>query len=258
VEIKGKIAIVTGAGSGGSGRATAQRLARDGASVVVSDIAERGGRETVSRIEAQGGRAAFFRADVGVEAEIRALIAFAEKTYSGLDIMVNSAGPYHPELLGHWPETVQANLLGTMYGTLYAIEAMRRRGGGAIVNFGSTSALGYGWKHSPSPAYDSAKAAVMHLTATLAGLREREGIRVNCIVPDWVATEEVKSYWEALSPQQRKERGAPDVLITLDEIADAVVQLATDESLAGRVMVCWCGQPRCFIPFGDPGYSRLE
>lgn len=258
MEIARKIAIVTGAGGGGSGRAIACRLARAGASVVVSDIDEAGGRETVRRLEGEGGRGSFFRADAGVDAEIGALIAFAEKTYGGVDILVNNAGPYYPEPLGQWFETVQANLLGTMYGTLHAIEAMRRRGGGAIVNLGSTSSLGYGRKHSPSPAYDAAKAAVMHLTATLAHLREQFGIRVNCLVPDWVATEEVRAYWDALTPEERKERGVPEVLTSVDEIADAVVQLLTDETLAGRVMVWWNGQPRRLIEFGDPGYASLE
>lgn len=258
MELSGKVAIVTGAGGGGSGRAIAKRLARDGAFVVLSDIDERGGRETLRIIEAAHGRAAFFPADVAIETEVRALISFADVTYGGVDIMVNNAGPYWPELLDQWFETVQANLLGTMYATLHAIKPMRRRGGGAIVNIGSTSALGYGRKHSNAPAYDVAKAAVIRLTTTLGWLREREGIRVNCLVPDWVATQEVRSYVDALTPQQRKEGNVPDVLLTTDQIADAVVQLATDESLAGRVMVWWCGQPRRLIPVGDPGYAALE
>ena len=258
MELAGKVAVVTGAGGGGCGRAVARRMAREGAAVVVSDIDERGGRETAGLIEAAGGRAAFFRADVGVEAEIKALIAFAEETYGGLEVLVNGAGPYWPEPLGHWFESVQANLLGAMYGTFHSIEAMRRRGGGAIVNFGSTSAVGHGRKHSPSPAYDVAKAGVMRLTTTLAWLREKEKIRVNCIVPDWVATPEVKEYWDGLTPQHRKAHGVPDVLITLDQIAGDVVRLATDETLAGRVMIHWCGQPPRLIPVGDPGYSALE
>jgi NAD(P)-dependent dehydrogenase (short-subunit alcohol dehydrogenase family) len=257
MDIMGKVAIVTGAGGGGSGRAIARRLARDGSSVVVSDIDEGGGRETLRLIEAEAGRAAFFRADVGDETEVRALTSFAEKTYGGLDIMVNNAGPYCPEFLGHWIETVKANLCGAMYGTLHAVEAMRR-GGGAIVNIGSTSSLGYGWKHSPAPACDAAKAAVMHLAAALARPQGQYGIRVNCLVPEWVATEEVHLYWDTLTPQQRKEQGVPEVLITRDEIAEAVVQLTTDESLAGRVMVWWCGQPPRLISLGDPGYAALE
>ncbi len=259
MEIRGKVAVVTGAGGGGSGRVIARRLAREGASVVVSDIIEAGGRETVSQIESSSGRAAFLRADVGLEVDVKALIAFSEKTYGGLDILVNGAGPYFPgDPLAHWLDTLQANLLGAMYGTLHAIPALRRRGGGAIVNFGSTSAIGHGRKHSASPAYDAAKAGVQRLTTTLGWLREKENISVNCLVPDWVATEEVKAYWDMLTPQQRREQGVPDVLTTVEEITDAIVELITDETLAGRVMVWWSGQPRRVIPVGDPGYVTLE
>jgi NAD(P)-dependent dehydrogenase (short-subunit alcohol dehydrogenase family) len=258
MELAGKVAIVTGAGGGGCGRAIARRFAREGASVLVSDIDEEGGRETVRRIDQEGGHAAFFRGDAAVESDTRALIAAAETCFGGLDVLVNNAGPYWPEPLGHWIETVHANLLGTMYGTLCAIEAMRRRGGGAIVNFGSTSSLGYGRKHSPAAAYDAAKAGVIRLTTCLAWLREREGIRVNCLVPDWVATAEVQAYVDSLTPQARKEGNVPDVLITLNEIADTVVRLATDEGLAGRVMVRWCGQQPRLIAASDPGFVALE
>jgi NAD(P)-dependent dehydrogenase (short-subunit alcohol dehydrogenase family) len=79
--MKGKVAIVTGSGGGGTGRATARRFAREGALIVVNDVSESGGRETAELIENEGGRAAFFRADIGNETEVRALIAFAESTY---------------------------------------------------------------------------------------------------------------------------------------------------------------------------------
>ena len=134
---------------------------------------------------------------------------------------------------------------------------MRRRGGGAIVNFGSTSAVGHGRKHSSSPAYDAAKAGIARLTTTLAWLRE-ENIRVNCIVPDWVATEEVQSYVDSLQAEERAPNGVPQVLTTVDEIAGAVLRLATDETLAGRVMVWWSGERARLIPVGDLGYEKLE
>ena len=135
---------------------------------------------------------------------------------------------------------------------------MRRRGGGAIVNVGSTSALGQGRKHSPWHAYDVGKMAQMRLTTTLACLRDRENIRVNCLVPAWVASPGPKEYWESLTPAQRRERGVPDTLISLEEIAGAILRLATDESLFGRIMVWWNGQPPRLIARDDQGFQTLE
>ncbi len=191
---------------------------------------------------------------------MRALITFAEATFGGLDILVNNvSAPYRPSApLEHWEETVRVDLLGPMWGIRHAIDAMRKCGGGAIVNIGSTSTLGHGRKHSGSPAYDVAKAGVIRLTTTLARLRDSDGIRVNCLVPDWIATPEVKSYWDLLTPEQRRDQGVPAVLTTLDEIADAVMRLITDDTLSGRVMVCWSGQPPGLIAAGDPGYVTLE
>jgi len=257
--LKDKVAIVTGSGGGGTGRATACRLAREGALVVVNDINQSGGHETVSRIESEGGCAAFCLADMGQEPEIRALFDFAESRFGGVDVLVNNASS--PDGLGQltgWVESIQTELLGPMRATLLAIEAMRRRGGGAIVNIGSTSALGHGRKHSRWPSYDAGKMAVMRLTTTLGPLRDQENIRVNCLVPSWVASPGPKEYWASLTPAQRKERGVPETLIQLDEIADAILRLATDESLFGRIMVWWNGEPPRLIPVGDPGYQRLE
>jgi NAD(P)-dependent dehydrogenase (short-subunit alcohol dehydrogenase family) len=259
MKIEGKVAIVTGAGGGGQGRAVALRLASLGARVVVSDVNESGGQETCSRIHSQGGGAAFVRADVANEADVKAICDFAEGHFGGLDIMVNNAGPYLPgDRLAGWKETLNANLFGSIYGTLYAIEPMRRRGGGAIVYYGSTSAMGHGLKHCASPAYDVAKGAVVRLATTMSWLREAYGIRVNCIVPDWVATEEVRAYFDSLSVQERVAHGVPEELTSLDDIASAVVRLITDEALSGRILVWWSGQAPGLIPVGDAGYGRLE
>jgi NAD(P)-dependent dehydrogenase (short-subunit alcohol dehydrogenase family) len=256
MDIAGKVAIVTGSGGGGQGRAVALRLARDGAAVVVSDIDEAGGQETLRRMEGNG---AFFRADVGNEADIRALIAFAEEKFGGLDILVNNAGPYLPgDPLKGWDEILRANLFSAVHGTLHAIEPMRRRGGGAIIYYGSTSALGHGHKHCPSPAYDVAKAGVARLATTMAWLRDAYGIRVNCIVPDWVATDEIRAYVDPLTPEQRREGGVPETLTTLDEIANAVVRLIADESLFGRILVWWSGETPGLIPGEDSGYAKLD
>jgi NAD(P)-dependent dehydrogenase (short-subunit alcohol dehydrogenase family) len=210
MEISGKTAVVTGSGGDGSGRAIACRLARDGAAVVVSDINEAGGCETVRRIEAAGGQAVFRRADVRVEQEVRDLIGAAEEKFGSLDILVNNAsGPeYRPdEPLEYWRETIETDLMGMVNATRFAIDAMRRVGGGAIVNISSISALWHGRKNpAPAvPAYDAAKAGVIRLTTMLAWLGEREHIRVNCLAPGWIGSPPVKAYWDALTPDDRKQ-----------------------------------------------------
>jgi NAD(P)-dependent dehydrogenase (short-subunit alcohol dehydrogenase family) len=259
MRIDSKTAIVTGGGGEGSGGAISRRLAREGAAVVVADVNDHRGREIVREIESQNGRAAYFRADVGNEAEVRALFAFAEETYSGVDIVVNDASLIDQgEPLESWFETLQVDLIGTMLCVRHGIEAMRRRRGGAVVNISSTSALGHGRKPAPWPAYDVAKAGVIRLTTSLASLQKREGIRVNCLVPDWVATPEVLSFVATLSEKDRRQWGVPEVLTTVDEVAGIVVRLIEDETLAGRIVVWWCGQPPQLIPREDPGYSALE
>ncbi|HEV2689234.1 MAG TPA: SDR family oxidoreductase [Bryobacteraceae bacterium] len=261
MNIQGKVAVVTGSGGKGCGRAIACRFAHEGASVVVSDINESGGLETVRRIADAGGQAAFCRTDVQVPEQMRNLIQFAEQTYGPLGIFVNNAsGPgYRPDVpLEFWSETMQIELFGTMHGIGFAIDAMRRSGGGAIVNMGSISALWHGRTKPGSPSYDAAKSAVLRLTTGLAWLGEKERIRVNCFTPGWIATEEVRSYWETLTPEQRSDLWAPARLLELDEVADAVVRLATDESLAGRVLVWWSDDAPGLIPWCDPGYVKLD
>lgn len=262
MEIAGKVAVVTGAGGGGSGRAIAKRIARDGGHVVVADINDDGGAETVREVAAAGGRAIYRRADVRREEEVRELVAFTERTYGDLSVMVNDAsGPeYRPDFpLDFWDAIVETELLGAMYGVRHARDAMRRHGGGAIVNISSTSALEYGrLRPGGSPAYDAAKAGILHLTTMLRFLGESEGIRVNCIVPHWVASPGPKEYHESLTPAQRREQGVPDVLVTLDEMTDAVIRLATDETLAGRALILWGGRKPALIPLGDRGYAALE
>ncbi len=252
--------IVTGAGGAGCGRAIAARFAREGAAVVVSDIADTGAHETVSLIKRDGGRAAYQRTDVRDERQIQDLIAFAERTFGGLTVMVNNASaPFHPdEPLERWADTVQTDLVGAMFGTRHAIDALRRAGGGAIVNIASISGLWHG-RTSPGgggvPAYDAAKAGLIGLTTALGGLAESDGIRVNCLAPGWIATPGPREYWESLTPAQRAERGVPAKLLSPAQIASAVVLLATDRSLAGRVLVWWSDDEPRLVNWGDRGYA---
>ncbi len=191
---------------------------------------------------------------------MRDLIDFAVRELGGVDILVNNASPaYHPsEPLDWWFEPVEIDLIGAMAAMKFAIPIMRERGGGAIINIGSTSAMGHGRKHSKSPAYDVAKAGLARLTTTLAWLRETDNIRVNCLVPDWLAVPEVLEYWNALTPAERRAQDVPEVLTTLDEVADAMLELVTNEALAGRIMIWWSGQPRQLIAADDRGYAVVQ
>src|SRR5262245_43064029 len=255
-----RVVIVTGAGGTGCGRAIAARFAADGATVVVSHINEAGGEETVRLIERGGGRAAFFRADVRNESQVRDLISFAEDTIGGFMVLVNNASAPHgsSDGLEDWMDSIETDLLGAIYATRYAIGAMQRGGGGAIVNIASISALWHG-RMAPGgfPGYDVAKMGMIRMTTRLASLAEKDGIRVNCLAPGWIATDEVRQYWESLTPAERVERGAPSRLLTVDQISEAVMRLASDRSLAGRVLVWWSeGEPR-LIPWGDRGYREF-
>jgi NAD(P)-dependent dehydrogenase (short-subunit alcohol dehydrogenase family) len=250
MKTEGRVAIVTGAGAEGSGRAIAMAFAHSGASVVVGDIDPIGGKETVDRIEAAGARAAFVRADVRVRDDIRRLARFAERDFGGLDILVNNAGntwpPHFPDCPpDHWEAALDLNLRGPMFAIQVALEAMRRRGGGAIVNVSSVAGLGYGPHDSPE--YAAAKAGLIRLTATLAPLAETDNVRVNCVVPHWIETEEVKREIAALSPPEQAD--VPR-LLQPSEVADAVVGLVEDDTLAGRCLVMWCEEPPHLI---DPG-----
>lgn len=258
MELTGKVAVVLGAGSGGIGRVTALRLARGGAAVVASDIRAEGAEETARLIRGAGGTAAAFGADVAAEDQVCRLIEFAVTALGGVDILVNAASAdYRPGApMADWKHTLDVDIHGTLYCLQYATPAMQRRGGGAIVTIGSTSALGC--KASAAPAYDTAKAAVMRMSTNLAGLAKTAGIRVNCIVPDWVATPQVRAYWDPLSPEQRVAAGAPPMLTPIEDIAAGIAWLVSNEALAGRMLVYWTGKPPGLIPYADPGYVGLE
>jgi NAD(P)-dependent dehydrogenase (short-subunit alcohol dehydrogenase family) len=250
MRIAGKVALVTGAGSG-IGRAIALRLAREGAAVVVDDISPRGGRAVVREIEAAGGRAVFVRADVGVDSDVRRMIAFATKTFGALDILVNNAGctlpePAYPDAPAkQWSRVLDVYLRGVMLATQLAIESMRQRGGGAVVKIASAAGIGYG--PSVLCEYAAAKAGVVRLTATLGGLKERDNIRVNCICPGWVNTPMSQATIAAMPPAVRR-RVVPPVLIEPEEIAADVVRLVRDDRLAGRVLLHYEGQRPRLVP----------
>jgi NAD(P)-dependent dehydrogenase (short-subunit alcohol dehydrogenase family) len=249
MELQDRVAIVTGGGGAGTGRAISLRLARGGAAVVVADVDENGAQETVRRIEEAGGRAAVVRTDVTVEADVRELVAAAEASFGGLDILVNNAGatpePHFPEApVEHWTRYLELNLRAPMLAIQAALEPMKRRGGGAIVNISSVAGVGY--RPHASPEYAAAKAGLMRLTATLAPLAESANVRVNCVVPNWIGTDEVLEEIAQMSPEERAE--VPDELTTPEEIAEAVTRFIEEEMHAGRVLVVWSGRSPWLIP----------
>lgn len=249
MDLRDRVALVTGGGGGGTGRAIARRLARGAACVVVADIDEQGGRETVRVVENESGRAAFVRTDVTIDEDVRGMVAFAEESFGAVDILVNNAGgtpePHFPEApVEHWSRILDLNLRGPMLAIQHALRPMRRRGGGAVVNIASVAGLGYA-PHA-SPEYSAAKAGLIRLTATLGPLHARHNVRVNCVVPNWIGTEEVYAEIAAMSPEERAQ--VLDVVTPPEEIADAVVRFVHDERLAGRVLVWSNGRPPRLAP----------
>ena len=252
-----EVVIVTGGGGSGCGRSISARFAAAGSTVVVSDIDEVGGHETVRLIEQNGGRATFFRADVRKDQQVKDLILFAESTLGGVSTLVNNATSAHgAEGIEYWTDTIETDLLGALSATRWAIEAMRRgQRGGAIVNVASISALWHGRRTSGGfPGYDVAKAGMIRMTTRLASLAKSDGIHVNCLAPGWIATDGVRQYWESLTPEERVARGVPSRLLTPDQVSAAVVQLAEDRSLAGRLLVWWSEDAPRLVEWGDRGY----
>jgi NAD(P)-dependent dehydrogenase (short-subunit alcohol dehydrogenase family) len=259
MDLQGRSAIVTGSGGTGCGRAIALRLAGEGAVVIVSDTNIAGGEETLRLIEASGGRAVFRATDMRQEAQVRDLVAFAANQCGPLGVLVNNAtAPFaHGYEMEHWLTTVETDFIGPLVATRYAVERMRQaRQGGAIVNISSISALWHG-RRTPAgaPVYDAAKAGLLRLTTGLAELAKTDDIRVNCLAPGWIATGGAREYWESLTPEQRAERGVPASLLTTTQIADVVVRLATDDSLAGRVVFWWSDDEPKLVEWGDRGYK---
>lgn len=250
-----RVVIVTGGGGAGCGRSISLRVAKAGASVVVADVDKVGGQNTVKLIEHDQGRAAFFHVDVRNDSQVKALVSFAEKTFGGVNTLINNASAPTGESIETWTNVLETDLLGTIYATRWAMEAMKRAGGGVVVNIASISALWHGRKAPGGfPGYDVAKIGVIRMTTRLAGLAEKDGIRINCLAPGWIATEGPRQYWESLTPAQRAERAVPARLISTEEIAEAVTKLSTDKLLNGRIVIWWSDDKPRIIEWGDQGY----
>jgi NAD(P)-dependent dehydrogenase (short-subunit alcohol dehydrogenase family) len=235
MRLQDKVALITGAGSG-IGRQTALLFAREGARVVVVDIDERAAAQSVAQIEAQAGEAAYVKADVSRLADCEHMVERAEALYGRLDVLFNNAGISHiddgdavatdEEV---WDLTMAVNLKGVFAGCKYGIPALRRAGGGSIINTASFVAL-LG-AATPQIAYTASKGGVLAMTRELAVVHAREHIRVNALCPGPLQTELLMKYLDTEEKRQRRLVHIPMGRFgKAEEIAQTVLFLASDDS----------------------------
>ena len=230
-----KVALITGAGSG-IGRESALLFASEGAKVVVVDVAEKNGQETVAMIKQRGGEAAFHRADVSKSADVKAMISFAEISYNKLDVLFNNAGIFHTNdqsvvdtTESVWDLVMNVNLKSVFLGCQFGIPALLRAGGGSIINTASfVAVLGAA---VPQIAYTASKGGILAMTREIAVEFARKNIRVNALCPGPVETPLLA---QLLSDPARRQRRLVHIPIgrfaQATEIASAALFLASDES----------------------------
>jgi len=233
--LTGKVAVITG-GSSGIGRESCLLFSKEGAKVVVADLDNKGGEETVSLIKKNGGDAVFVKVDVSKAKDCENMVQVAEKTYGKMNILFNNAGISHAEDDNAmttdekvWDLTFAINVRGVFLGCKYGIPAMKRAGGGSIINTASFVAiLGAA---TPQLAYTSSKGAVLSMTRELAVIHAREGVRVNALCPGPLKTELLMKYLNTEEKRQRRLVHIPMGRFGLaDEIAKGALFLASDES----------------------------
>ena len=237
MRLDGKVAVITGAASG-IGRASAILFAKEGAKVVVGDVNDAGGDETVKEIKSSGGEAVFVHTDVSIAAEAENLIKVTKEKFGNIDVLFNNAGVAHrptpiedfDESL--WDRVYAVNVKGIFLMAKYAFPVMKEAGRGSIINLASISGIK---PREGSGAYSTSKAAAIHLTKELALEAAKDNIRVNCVnpvavqtpmfaqfMPEGATEEEGKKVLEGTVPLGR--------LATTEDIAYAALYLASDES----------------------------
>lgn len=235
MQLDGKVALITGAGSG-IGRESALLFASEGASVVVVDIDDKGGEETVAAVRASGGRAVYVHADVAKPDDCARMVASAEAAFARLNVLFNNAGIMHgrdddavstDEAI--WDLTMAVNAKSVFLGCKYGIPALRRGGGGSIINTASfVAVMGAA---TPQIAYTASKGAVLALTRELAVVHARENIRVNALCPGPLRTEMLMKFLDTEEKRRRRLVHIPMGRFGLaQEIAQAALFLASDAS----------------------------
>ena len=234
MRLDGKVALITGTASG-IGRATALRFTEEGARVVAVDISD-ANDETVGLVREGGGEATAVHADVSSGADMARAVETAESTYGRLDIAFNNAGIMladDADAVATSDETIDktlaVNLKGVLYGCRHQIPAMRRAGGGSIINTASfVASVG---SATPQIAYTASKGAVLSLTRELAVIHARENIRVNALSPGPLRTELLMSYLDTEEKRQRRLVHVPMGRFgEATEMAAAALFLASDDS----------------------------
>jgi NAD(P)-dependent dehydrogenase (short-subunit alcohol dehydrogenase family) len=229
------VALITGAGSG-IGRETSLLFAAEGARVLAVDLDAAAAEETVEKVRAAGGEATAHRADVSIADDSAAMVAAAEEAYGRLDVMFNNAGIMHSDDddavstdLEVWDLTMDVNAKGVFLGCKYGIPALRRAGGGSIINTASFVAL-LG-AATPQVAYTASKGAVLAMTRELAVVHARENIRVNALCPGPLRTELLMKFLDTDEKKQRRLVHIPMGRFgEAAEMAKAALWLASDES----------------------------
>jgi 3-oxoacyl-[acyl-carrier protein] reductase len=239
IDLSGKVAVVTGA-SRGIGSGIAERLAAQGACVVVNyRTSAQGAEATVERIRQAGGEAAAIQADVSQSDEAQGLIKQTIATWGGLDILVNNAGTTRDMVImmlkeDDWDTVIRTNLTSTFYCSKAAVRHMMRKRSGRIVNIASVVGLA---GQAGQTNYAASKAGIIGFTKSLAKEVGSRGITVNAIAPGFVPT----ALTDVLSDEQRAQAIAMTPLGrfgTVEDVANAVVFLASDEAsfITGQVL----------------------